>query len=417
MYSKKLELTSYHGFSSLKSIDAAHERLAIFKKILSVSSNTELIQKISNPKDLEKSILKLYSKIGPRSLGINPTPYCNRKCTFCSSEQRNEINIADGIEISETKLKKLLSDFENLSGQGVVLVGGGEALLACNGKLNEVVSKFNLHYGMNTNGVNLDKFNNKEFIKKLSWVSISIIADNKKLYKKVGRLPKESNQFDILEKNIKDLLYLTKNKNTYVSAKIMICRENYLYAGRIYNYIKKLGFKDIALRCVNNFEPEKTYRGRKLKHQDVELSLSQKKRLFDILKKETDIRQEEIENITGIVKRKRETTTCNCKTGICWNILLGLIANIDTDGNVYLCNPHLGENGFEIGNINKSSFKKIWASKKHVDVVMKTVLSTKFCNLSKCRHTRVNETIDLFLQKQIKLSDRTKGDKLMSYFP
>ena len=29
---KKLELTSYHGFSSLKSIDAAQERLVIFKK-------------------------------------------------------------------------------------------------------------------------------------------------------------------------------------------------------------------------------------------------------------------------------------------------------------------------------------------------------------------------------------------------
>ena len=413
---KKLELTSYHGFSSLKSIDATQERLVILKEILGVKSNTELIQKIrSNPKDLEKSILKLYSKIGPRSLGINPTPYCNRKCTFRSSEQRNEINIADGIEISEAKLKSLLSDFESISGKGVVLVGGGEALLACKGKLNEIVSEYNLHYGMNTNGVNLDKFNNKKFIKKLSWVSISILADTKKLYNMVGRLPADSDQFEILEKNIKDLLRLTKNTNTYVSAKIMICRENYLFAGRIYNYIKNLGFKDIALRCVNNFEPERTYRNRKLKYQDVELNSDQKKRLYNILKKETDIRQEEIENITGIKKNKN--TPCISKTGICWNILLGLIANIDTDGNVYLCNPHLGENNFEIGNINKSSFKKIWASKKHVAVVMKTVFNSKNCNLSKCRHARVNETIDLFLHKYIKLSDRTKGDKLMSYFP
>ena len=47
----------------------------------------------------------------------------------------------------------------------MVLVGGGEALLACKGKLNEIVSEYNLHYGMNTNGVNLDKFNNKNLLK------------------------------------------------------------------------------------------------------------------------------------------------------------------------------------------------------------------------------------------------------------
>ena len=93
-----------------------------------------------------------------------------------------------------------------------------------------------------------------------------------------------------------------------------------------------------------------------------------------------------------------------------------MIANIDTDGNVYLCNPHLEKTILRL-EILTNLVLKIWASKKHVDVVMKTVFNSKNCNLSKCRHARVNETIDLFLHKHIKLSDRTKGDKLMSYFP
>lgn len=418
MNNKKLELTNYSSFSVLKSLDASIERIKILKNILNISENQELIKFIiNNPNKLRQLLKEYYLTIGPRSLGINPTPYCNRNCTFCSSEQRNFINIKDKIELKKHTLEKLFNEFISLKGKGVVLVGGGEALLACDGKINEIVSKYNLQYGINTNGVNFDKFNNKKFLKKLSWVSLSIIGDNKELYNKVARLPKSSNQFYIVEENIIKLLDNIKNTKINVSAKIMICKENYLFAGRIYNYIKKLGFKDIALRCVNNFEPKREYRGRKLSYQDVELSLYQKNKLHNILIKETDLSLQEIENITGLNKKKIKTINYSRKTNICWNILLGLIANIDTDGCVYLCNPHLGEETFEIGNINNNSFKKIWASEKHIDIVLKTLIDSSKCDKSKCRHDRVNAMIDDFLYKDIKLSDRSLGDKLMSNFP
>ena len=415
-------LTQYKGFSTLKSLDAANERLLILKKIMRVQNNNELLLIAkTKPKLILGNLNKLYKKIGPRSIGINPTPICNRHCTFCSSSQRNKINIEDGIEIDREVLDKLLEDFSIMGGRGCVLVGGGEPLLSCGGKINEVILAHHLYYGSNTNGVNLNKFLNPLIIKKFSWISISIIAHNKSLYNKVGGLSVNDNQFNILHKNLRqcsNLIKILQKKNKrfpYLSAKIMICRENYRSAGEIYNYIKKLGFKDIALRCVNNFEIEKSYRGRMLKPQDVELSSEQKKELGRILAHQTDLPKGTIDNIVNGQGNSRDFSIV---PSICWNIILGLIVNIDTDGEVYLCNPRLGMKEFSIGNIHYRRLKEIWQSKKHQKVVEKTYLNfKKICDLPKCRHYRVNQTIEAFLNNDVSLKDRDYYDKQMSCFP
>ncbi|MFA6336418.1 MAG: radical SAM protein [Candidatus Paceibacterota bacterium] len=416
------DLTQYKNFSVTKSIDAANERINYLKKILKIGSNKELLLVAkNNPQLILDNIGTLYNYLPPRSIGINPTPICNRRCRFCSSAQRNRINIEDGIEINKINLRELLKEFSNMKGQGCVLVGGGEALLACNGKINDIISDFPLRYGFNTNGVKLDKFQHPRLLRKITWISLSIIAHNKKLYNKVAGLSKKNNQFDVLYKNLKEYLKLTddlENKEgraPYLSAKILICKENYFFAGKIYNFIKTFGFKDIALRCVNNFELREGYRGRTLTPQDVELSFSQREKLKQILSQQTDLSENEIKNI--VEKKKINEKTLD-SPAFCWNILLGLIANIDTDGEVYLCNPRLGIGDFSIGNIKLNSFSDIWKSKKHREVVQKTCLSFhQMCDLSKCRHFRVNQMIEQFLLGNIELEDRNYYEKRMSFFP
>lgn len=105
-------LTQYKKFSTLKSLDATNERLIILKKIMKVQDNNELLLIAKTiPKLILDNLPKLYKEIGPRSIGINPTPICNKYCVFCSSAQRNRINIEDGIEINKKTLNKILKDF------------------------------------------------------------------------------------------------------------------------------------------------------------------------------------------------------------------------------------------------------------------------------------------------------------------
>jgi len=402
-------LTQYKKFSLLKSLDAANERILILKSIVKVKSNESILFTArTKPWLILSAAEKLYKKIGPRSIGINPTPVCDRNCVFCSSRQRNRINIRKGIEITKDKLDALFQSFVNLQGKGCVLVGGGEPLLACDGKIDEVISKYDLRYGCNTNGVNLYKFINPSIMKRFAWISVSIIAHNRLLYNKVAGLGLLNKQFDILHNNLKRCLELKGRKFPYFSAKIMICRENYLFVGKIYNYIKELGFKDIALRCVNNFELEKKYKDYQFKPQDVELSFQQKEKLGKILEHETDLSKAIIDNIVNNIGKKQKDNFDKffVYPSVCWNIVLGLIVNIDTDGEVYLCNPRLGMKEASVGNINHTKFDKVWQSKRHIKVVRQTYLNfDKKCYLSKCRHYRVNQAIELFLENKLSLED------------
>lgn len=416
-------LTQYKNFSTLSSLDAAKERIDLIKNFLHFNKNSDLLKIAKfHPEDFLVSSKRLFQQLGPRSLGINPTPLCNRNCLFCSSRQRNQINIKDKIEIKSNVLKKTLDDFHLIGGQGCVLVGGGESLLAYHGKINQIIANLPLHYGFNTNGVNLDKFLYPRLLDKISWISISIIGHNRKLYNLIGGLPKDNLQFYTLQKNLKGYLKLAKKakenkvKFPYISAKILICRENYRFAAEIYNYLKKLGLDDIALRCVNNFEVGKTYRGRALKPQNIELTYYEKNKLKEILTSETNLKQEVIRNIT---RKKSGIRNFPIIPTVCWNIVLGLIVNIDTDGETYLCNPKLGLKDYSIGNINSDNLKNIWESEKHYNIVTKTFLDFKKgkCEISKCRHYRVNQTIELFLRGDISLKNRNYYEKEMSFFP
>ncbi|MCR4284387.1 MAG: SPASM domain-containing protein [Parcubacteria group bacterium] len=418
-------LTQYRGFTVLKSLEAASERIEILKDILGISDNLELLNIAKNdPEKILSNLGNLYDAIGPRSMGINPTPVCNRQCTFCSSRQRNKINIEDNIEITEDKLRKVFEDFISMKGGGCVLVGGGEALLACKGKLNEVINDYDLYYGFNTNGVNLDKFTHEKLLEKTKWVSLSLIGHNKDTYNSTAGLDSSSGQFDVLNDNLKKYIEIADDLNRegkshpYISAKILICRENYLYSGEIYNYAKYLGFKDISLRCVNNFEIEEEYRKRKIIPQDIELTKKEKEQIKSILTKETDLSEEIIFNILGLRdKIKNDTVVIN--PTLCWNVVLGLIINLDTNGEVFLCNPRIGMESFSIGNINSMSLKSLWSGSIHVDVVKKTykTFNKGACDLSKCRHFRVDQVIEQFLEGKISLKDRSFGDKQMSFFP
>lgn len=85
------------------------------------------------------------------------------------------------------------------------------------------------------------------------------------------------------------------------------------------------------------------------------------------------------------------------KSFICTSIMLRTNAFINYDGEVYLCQPLIGNLAYSIGNLNSQSFKELWNGPKHLSVIAS--LNEKFAkgNCENCRSIAYNKAIDAHL--------------------
>jgi len=68
-------------------------------------------------------------------------------------------------------------------------------------------------------------------------------------------------------------------------------------------------------------------------------------------------------------------------------------AFVNYNGGVYLCQPDIGNNELEIGNLNDSTFKQIWNSDKHHKVIKKLHNRWNQGLCSNCRSIAFNQKI------------------------
>ena len=66
-------------------------------------------------------------------------------------------------------------------------------------------------------------------------------------------------------------------------------------------------------------------------------------------------------------------------------------AFINYDGGVYLCQPHIGDKRYCIGNVNENSFKEIWNSERHLRVIdfLQQQFASGLCK--NCRSIKFNK--------------------------
>ena len=71
---------------------------------------------------------------------------------------------------------------------------------------------------------------------------------------------------------------------------------------------------------------------------------------------------------------------------------------INYDGEVYLCQPLIGNKEYSLGNLNEHRFLDLWNAKRHREVIAK--LHEKFAKgaCENCRAISYNVAIDRLLQ-------------------
>lgn len=345
-----------------------------------------LPERLANYDHSSKEIIQTTLK--PVSVALCPTPFCVRRCTFCSNTQRNKKNRERVACLQLDKFAQLIQDLIAMGVQGVSVAGGGEPL-TYNGPIVERLflgQNLPFRIGIHTNGVLLDKILIDEVFTSgnIMYINISVVAHCPELYTKICRVPGE--QFFRVESNILRMLQLKQatDSDLTLGVKILLCRENFSHALGIVNYFKGLGVDNILVRCVGNFEPG----------QDVELLPDQIEHVSLVFKNELRMTNDQIAAVTGC-NPESETLPIPSR---CWICALQYTAGVDPDGEVYLCSPW-SRKEYSVGNVNEVYLREIWGSDRHREIAqqLNSKLQSGECNPLLCRHYYSNLAIDAFI--------------------
>lgn len=338
----------------------------------------------------------------PWTVGISPTSRCSRHCFFCSHKKRNR----SGLYLSEQVMEQIHIDIETMGTKGVIYAGGGDPFAweyDIIPFMEQAVSFCSV--GIDTNGVLANKVLESSVVDKIFYITFALLGHNSDSYNDIcGK-----DQFRIVDNNMRLLVKKKKYLNSnypHINVKLSINRISFRYIIEMWRYAKSVEVDNIFARCMNNFEES----------QDIELTLAQKKELFDLIINFLDIpldyRYSFAKNLVYPSQFSGETPQR------CWSVLLGHNLGIKQDGECYLCVPTTGHKEFSIGNVNQRSIMELWGSKKHLDIIRKLDEKMKRgeCNQNKCRHFRLNVVLDGSLLGKYKCPDKSQFMEMHTAF-
>lgn len=288
----------------------------------------------------------------PLYVEVSPMGACNHRCTFCAVDYLGyTANALDAEFLAET-----IHDMAICGIKAVMFAGEGEPLLHKN--INGMVRSA-LDVGMDvaitTNGVLLNKL---DPIDKISWIRVSLNAGTAETYAKIHRTdPKD---FDRVLANLADAV-LRKGKCS-ISAQMVLLPENV----REVETLKQIG-KDIGLDFVA-IKPYSQHRS-SLNRQSGTVAAP--------------------EDSDGLAVRRTAFETSGMEYDKC-RATPNLWAYIRANGDVYSCSAFLGDERFNLGNINRQTFREIWqGDKRRANWEMMQSFDVSECRIG-CRMNQCN---------------------------
>jgi len=320
---------------------------------------------------------------------------CNYNCIHCSYSQRRKNNKC----LTQEVVAKSVDDLIGLGVKAIYLSGGGEPSTFKNWDCYaQKLVDADIEMALITNSIPL-KENHYEMLRKFNYIAVSIYSTEESQYKTITGSNCFEQQFA--------LPMLLKNQNTEltVGARCVINSINYQNIFNIYTKAIDSGFDYVIFIPAVDYEKNR-----------IDLTEEQKQCVLEQIEKGLDIIDPANTNLLNIKANKishyQKTYTdklSNCDS--CNSIKMRSNAFINYDGNVYLCQPLIGNEEYSIGNLNTDSFKNIWNSPRHLEVIAN--LNQRFAegNCENCRAIGYNIKIDEFLNKK-EFSDIPKDNFL-----
>lgn len=332
--------------------------------------------------------------LGPVAVEFHWTSKCNYKCIHCSYSSRRRIKK----NLSDEVIRSVIGDLINLKTQGVYLSGGGEptTVEGWAGYAGQLM-RHGIEMALITNGAALKK-SHLSVLRNMNYIAISIYSDDEGEYRQITGGRSFNKQFD-MPSMIKD-----EGNRTVVGARCVLNRINYRRVVSIYQRAMDAHFDYII------FIPSVDY-----EDANVSLSHDEMDTIQSIVRGYYGIFDFSRTNIDSLLERKiRHYEAADYRMDFsappaeCSAVSIRGNAFINYDGGVYLCQPHIGDPRFCIGDVTETTFNQIWNSKRHCEVI--DILNKQFAEglCKNCRSINFNKAADVYDKNPSLIADITK---------
>ena len=326
---------------------------------------------------LERSSLDLL-KLPPLAVELHWTSDCNYDCVHCSYGSRRE---AKG-KLTHSQIEGLVNDLIDLKTEAVYISGGGEPTVVKDwDKHASKLIEAGVQVSLITNGVALGE-RHLHALSRMNYVAVSIYSDDPEQYTKTT----DSRFYDV-QWSAPNLIK-SAGGNVVVGARCVINKINYRNIVEIYHRAISSGYDYLI------FIPAVDYEGR-----GVDLSKLEQQEVLEILNSNINSFDPSKTNLLSVLARgawhydqRSYRVEDNSPLG-CSAIHFRFNAFVNYCGGIWLCQPHIGNTRYKIGNLYDQRFSKIWNSADHQSVVdaLHRDYRAGFCK--NCRSIEFNKAI------------------------
>lgn len=305
----------------------------------------------------------------PVTCEIDLTNLCNHDCYFCVVKEARE---AHRTSLETPVILNAITQMKELGLKGISLTGGGEPLVHKDFyTVLEHAHKLGIDTGLMTNGALLRE--DKELLRFLNWIRISVGAGNRELYQKI----QGKDDFDRVLENIRMLSRKRRESGHIVNigVRMLLDLENYHTLPELARLLRDSGIDYIqaAPDCRDDTYPI-------LQEADYPDVINETEAVL----KGTETRL----LMAGFTVNQRDRAYPKKCYAHCYQI--AIIAT----GDVVFCKNMRGNGDMAIGNIYQSSVADIWNSTKCLELEAK--LDPQNCH-SICKNMQINVAIEDFL--------------------
>lgn len=328
-----------------------------------------------------------WQTLGPVAVELHWTSNCNYNCIHCSYGKRR----ANGKRLGNQVILTTIHDLIKLNTRAVYLSGGGEPTTVEGwDKYAQQLIDNKIEVALITNGIVINK-KNLNVIRKMNYIAVSVYSVDEGDYKNITRGNFFQRQFSLPS------IIKTKASKVIVGARCVLNNINYRNIVEIYQQAIIAGFDYIIFIPALDYE-EQNIALNEYAVQEVKKLIRKNYKIFNFAK--TNIDRLILRNVNHYEQCDYRRNFSKCST-VCMAIQLRTNAFINYDGEVYLCQPHIGSVEYSIGNVNVSRFSVIWNSVRHFLIIDK--LNQEFgAGLCKnCRAISFNEIINDYINKTL----------------
>jgi radical SAM protein with 4Fe4S-binding SPASM domain len=327
----------------------------------------------------------------PIAVELHWTSDCNYDCIHCSYGSRRQ---SRG-RLSQECIQSVIEDLMSMKTSAVYLSGGGEPTVVkgWDNYARQLLDS-GIEVALITNGVALQKAQ-VNVLNRMNYIAVSVYSTEEIEYKQIT----DSHFFD--RQWTTPGLIKSGAGEAVVGARCVINKINYRNIIKIYLKAKESGYDYII------FIPAVDYEGRGIglgyeEQGQVNSLISENRGLFDA--KFTNALELLTRDISHYKKADYRLDCINHLSG-CSAVKIRANAFINYCGGVWLCQPHIGDSRYQIGNLSENRLSKIWNSSRHAEVI--GLLSDDFSkgNCCNCRSIGFNIAGDKYDRALVNLDN------------